>query len=481
MKFLKYFCAASLLAASAGTLWSCDDDDDKRLSDAVLASVSSLTFEAQDTSEKIITVYADADWVTEIPDWVTVTPTEGTGVMDVTVSVSENMRDGAMDNPRKAKLVFKGRTLASRAEVLVSQVGNKFRDIPEYQKIGDVIALDDEAAVKIPSALVMVVTNKGFIISDDQQSGAIFVEDTEKVAVGDKVCVWGTKSSDGAKLPIISCAEKSDDPNREGDKVEVLSSGATVTYPTPTDLTEQIDTYTSAERSYVTVTGFFNGSTVSVADDAIVTTIVDKGAVETVYWTEDFEWLEPWAIAGDNKGKQAGQTVEKDDLDAYCPQLPTSMVDGVSTLQALEAKGYEFLRVWDPSKDEDECIYLQKNYLKFGKTAYQAGIVLSNIEGVPEGEKTTFSFDWCPMRQGSGKIDPVNLIVIVQNGSDQQQFEIPTHGWESGHKLEWIKAEIDLAGITIDKNTKITIKQTQWPAKTANRWFLDNIKITKAE
>lgn len=114
----------------------------------------------------------------------------------------------------------------------------------------------------------MAVTNKGFIISDDQQSGAIFVEDTEKVAVGDKVCVWGTKSSDGAKLPIISCAEKSDDPNREGDKVEVLSSGATVTYPTPTDLTEQIDTYTSAERSYVTVTGFFNGSTVSVADDA---------------------------------------------------------------------------------------------------------------------------------------------------------------------------------------------------------------------
>ena len=85
------------------------------------------------------------------------------------------------------------------------------------------------------------------------------------------------------------------------------------------------------------------------------------------------------------------------------------------------------------------------------------------------------------MRQGSGKIDPVNLIVIVQNGSTQQQFEIPTHGWESGHKLEWIKAEIDLAGITIDKNTKITIKQTQWPAKTANRWFLDNIKITKDE
>ena len=131
---------APILMAALCSFWGCDKDED-HLSEAVLASANTLNFEAERAAEKIITIYADADWVTEIPDWVTVTPTEGTGVMDVTVSVSENMRDGAMDNPRKAKLVFKGRTLASRAEVLVSQVGNKFRDIPEYQKIGDVIAV----------------------------------------------------------------------------------------------------------------------------------------------------------------------------------------------------------------------------------------------------------------------------------------------------------------------------------------------------
>ena len=62
-----------------------------------------------------------------------------------------------------------------------------------------------------------------------------------------------------------------------------------------------------------------------------------------VVFSEDFEWLDPWALAGDNNGKPAGQTVETDDLKAYCPQLPTSKVDGVSTLQALEAKGYEML------------------------------------------------------------------------------------------------------------------------------------------
>ena len=44
------------------------------------------------------------------------------------------MRDGAMDNPRKAKLVFKGRTLASRAEVLVSQVGTNSATFPNIRR-----------------------------------------------------------------------------------------------------------------------------------------------------------------------------------------------------------------------------------------------------------------------------------------------------------------------------------------------------------
>ena len=126
----KYFCtafaAALLFAGFAFT--ACDDDDDKRLSDAVLASVSSLTFEAQDTSEKIITVYADADWVTEIPDWVTVTPTEGTGVMDVTVSVSENMRDGAMDNPRKATLCIPIPTTCSSPQRIRASSSSTIRE-----------------------------------------------------------------------------------------------------------------------------------------------------------------------------------------------------------------------------------------------------------------------------------------------------------------------------------------------------------------
>lgn len=523
MKFVKHICAASILIASVCALWSCNNDDDKRLSDAVLASRNSLTFEAQSAAETIITVYADADWVTEIPDWVTVSPTEGTGVMDVTVSVSDNMRDGAMDNPRKAKLVFKGRTLASRAEVLISQIGNKFRDVPEYTKISDVTALDDEAVVKIPSALVMAVTAKGFVISDDQQSGVIFVADTKEVTVGDKVCVWGTKSSDGTKLPIISCAEKSDDPEREGDKVEILSSGTAVVYPTPTDLTEQIDTYTSTERGYVTVTGFFNGSTVAVSETAkysvsaldipaemglaalnghnitlsgyyaglaepvhriMVTSIVDKGAVETVYWAEDFEWLEPWTSQ-----KPAGDTIGENNSNATAQQLGTNKVDGVSTYSALLAKGYEIIATHHSSKEErkpEAQTYLQRNYLKFGLTGYQSGIVLPKIEGVPSDTHLLLSFDTSTQRQGTdtGEVfDDTILVVIVETGTNRNDFELTVPHPEAKGAYKWYKVEVDLQGVNITPDTKITIRNadSQWPSSQALRWYLDNIKITKAE
>ena len=197
-----------------------------------------------------------------------------------------------------------------------------------------------------------------------------------------------------------------------------------------------------------------------------------------VFFVEDFEWLEPWSQAGDNKGKPAGQTVENDDLDAYCPQLPTPKVDGVSALEALEAKGYQMLRVWADGKSESECIYLQRNYLKFGKTSYQAGIVLPSIEGIPTGETLNINFDWCPMRQGSGKLDPVNLIVEVTNGNDVKTFNVETYDWENGHVLEWISASVSLKGATVTKDTKITIKQQEWGVSTANRWFLDNIRIS---
>ncbi|MDR1517527.1 MAG: BACON domain-containing protein [Dysgonamonadaceae bacterium] len=497
MKFSRYT-TTLFLTATLFSIGGCEKDE-TRLSEAVLASASALNFEGNGATEQIITVYADAEWISEVPEWVTISPTSGNGVMDVTISVSDNMRGGALDNPRKATVVFKGRTLASRAEVLIQQAGDKFRDGKEYT-IGELDALDNEAVVTVPNITVITITSAGFIATDGQNN--VYVLSSSTVSIGDKVTVMGSKSSNAQSLTIV-----------EADRIETLSTGGTVTYPAATDISNQLDTYNPGSRQFIEVNGVVSGNkimvegatySVSITDipasidftalnahsvtvkgffdgvaapavKIILAELTDNGLFKLIYFSENFEWLNPWSLAGN-----AGQTVETDNLSASAPQIPTPKVDGVSSLDALLTKGYEFLRVTPASDNASECVYLQQNYLKFGKTGYQAGIVFPKITNIPSGVTAVLAFDWCPMRQGSGVIDPVNLLVIVANGSSEVEFNIPPSGWASGHKLEWIRAEIELTGVAITEDTKITLRQTNWKLSTANRWFLDNIEISKA-
>lgn len=133
--------------------------------------------------------------------------------------------------------------------MLITQNGDKYRDVKEYTA-GELAALADETVISVPSAIVVAVTTKGFVISDDKNTDNIFVSDATTVAVGDKISLLGTKSSDSQKLAtVIDC-----------DEVTVLSGGA-VNYPEPEDISAKIDDYTSSKRGYVTVKGVFNGST----------------------------------------------------------------------------------------------------------------------------------------------------------------------------------------------------------------------------
>ena len=499
MKLLKYTYRTLILVALLVTFGSCEEEGSS-LSRAVLASASSLNFEGTSSAPQTITVYADADWVTEVPEWITVTPATGTGVMDVTISVTDNLRGGALDNPRKAVVVFKGETLDSRAEVLVMQAGDKYRDVKDYT-MQEFVALPNETVVSVPNVTVMAVTSNGFIISDNQNVHNAYVLSSTSVNVGDVVSIMGDRLSNTQGLAIL-----------QADDVEINSTGGTVTYPEAEDITDKVGSFTANSRKYIAVSGIMNGSNVSVAGTNFTVSItdapsslnlealnghrvvlmgyfdglaapvikimfaeiIDNGIAKDIYFFEDFEWLDPWSVAGG-----AGQTVETDNLSATSPQLPTPKVDGVSALDALLAKGYAFLRVTPTTTNAAECIYLQQNYLKFGKTGFQAGIILPRLTTeVPSSANPVIAFDWCPMRQGSGVIDPVNLIVIVKNGSDEVTFTVPVAGFENGRRLEWIRAEVPLTGVTLNEETVITIRQTNWQLTTANRYFLDNIEIS---
>lgn len=483
-------------------LCGCSKEEDN-VARAVLSSTNSLNFPAQEPVEKLITVYSDAEWfMEELPEWITVTPTIGSGTTEVTISVSENMRDGSIDNPRNATVVFRGSTLASRAEVQVFQDGDKYRDCKEYS-VSDLMSLEDGTVVIVPSAYVSAVTSAGCMITDADAANNIYIETSENVKIGDEVYVMGTKESDTYKLSDIIC-----------DNVTVLSEDNDINYVQPNDITDKIDSFTSDKRDYVTLRGVLLNNVITI-DGAvnsvslvdvpgeydlnslnghyvivkgyyagtaaptvriILESVIDDGVSEVIFFSEDFEWLKPWA---ENSG--AGQTVENDGSGS-APQIYSAKnSDGQTASDALLARGYGLEQI------PGNAIYLQDCYLKFGKTDYQAGLTLPSIDNIPENSKLKLSFDWAPMVGGTRKFDPVNIIVSITNGSNVTEMEPIGHDFvDTVDKLEWLHAEIFIDGVEITKDTRISIKSDGWgdTAETTGssvykRWFIDNIKLVQ--
>lgn len=258
MNFIrKSYLAAFSLLAMAGVFTGCEEEEN--VAKAVMASANSLSFPGEEATEQIITVYSDAEWTADVPEWVSIEPTTGSGTTDVTVSVNANMRDGALDNPRRSELVFHGKTLMSRATVIVNQSGDKFRDVKNFT-ISEVAASDDETVVIVPTAQVAALTSKGFVATDG--SSAVYVLSSEEVAVGDAVEIWGTKGAD-KELPAITNADK-----------VIVSSNSAVSYPSAKDITSEIDTYKAESREFIQVSGLLKGSSLKLDGEHTVSVAV---------------------------------------------------------------------------------------------------------------------------------------------------------------------------------------------------------------
>lgn len=501
MKHMKHI--LPLLAfALCITINSCNDDEPD-MAKAVLASAATVNFDATHASEKMITVYSDAVWTVEHPEWISVTPSTGSGTTDVTISVSDNLRDGTPDNPRQDIIVFHGATLASRAEVLIAQDGDKYRDCANYT-VSQAEALADESVLGIPNALVMTTTTGAFIVTqaDDVQNPVyLLIKSSATVVAGNTVAIKGSKHSDDAGLAYV-----------EADEVVVTAQGASPAQPSATDITAQVDTYRSGTRAYVSVSGSLSGQTLNVngatttisfistaaginlaelnghnlivrgyyAGSAspiiklMLTDVTDLGVNEVIYFNEDFEWLNPWAVLG-NAVDMIG--TNKDGLgDTTAPQIynTSNLVDGKRAVDELEARGYSFTL----TPTEAGQVYVQKNYLKFGKTDCQGAITLPAMKNAPAGEKMDLTFDWAPMVGSTHKFDPVSILVTVSNGSDNATFGPFTHSFvDLQSEVEWQHAVVP--DITVDANTRITIKGES--ANKYPRWFLDNIKLVKSK
>ena len=492
----------AMLLAVVGvfSLTSCKDDE-PTVAKAVLCSVFSLDFDANGGSQEV-KVVSDAMWHVEAPDWITVSPETGEGTTFVTITAKSNYEGTEMNARRNADVIFKGNTKESEAVVVVRQDGDGYKGVVPCT--GAEFYTKANEAVVIVKDMTVVATYAGGIIATDGASN-VYAVIADKPAVGSTVSIYGSRDTDKYGMAYI-VAEKTE------------AGGSASVPPAAVDITADIDAYKPAQLTHVTLSGLYDANAITVADktnkgfvvaaadgidmkafashnvtvdayclgtaapavNLIVTGVTDNGIAEVVFFSEDFEWLEPWSCQ-----KPAGQTVEANDEKATAQQLGTNKVDDVSTYDALVAKGYSFPICCNAARSPREAkaqTYLQRNYIKFGLTGYYSGITFPAMTGIPEGANTVIAFDWCSMRHEDGKWDDTQLVVLVKNGTEVKEFLVPTHEYVENEAYAWLPVRIDV-GDAVKNGSEITIRNidSQWPSdgNGALRWFLDNFKIVE--
>lgn len=258
---------------------------------------------------------------------------------------------------------------------------------------------------------------------------------------------------------------------------------------------------------------------------------------ETTLYSDDFSDLIPYTstTSGD---KTVYDGIGTNDCSPDCLNL-TQVKDGDKTAYDLMTeKGYEFLRKNPTGQAEPKtpqtAFYLQKTvegdkttgaYLRIGVTMGACGLVLPPLKNLPDDgvSNVTVSFQWCPVRQGSGTYDFTHLSVtttpydsenekygseITKEHAGRENVALTNYGktedlsFPKNSELAWHDATLNFGDYVFKNGDKITIRPgaNQWPmngnydglhpdynkengskldpTKGTCRFFLRNIKVT---
>lgn len=209
----------------------------------------------------------------------------------------------------------------------------------------------------------------------------------------------------------------------------------------------------------------------------------------TAVFEDDFEWIKPWA----------DETNSPDDVGTDKVGSSPNVFTNEKTatfLTEMQNRGYGYIWGWKdqawsdgtPDEANKQTLYLNKYYLKFGKTSYSSGIILPALKSLTAAKDVELTFDWCWCKTGSDNPDIMTLTVVVSGGGTIEATGTETSGEiESAQpttkptKLEWQHASVKIKGATA--STRITIRPTNNDpdvsnsARHQNRWYLDNIVV----
>ena len=180
---MKIFRHLILVLASLAVFSSCMKEEEKTVATAIMTDKQSLEFGIEDELAQTLTVYADAPWTVETPDWITVEPAEGpAGETEVLVTAMPNIREALADRPRSAEITFRGINMYADASVMAIQLGDKYRDLIEGT-LAEAFAQEPETFVGVKDIQVAALTSDCFVVKDNADFSYVTGEQT--VEVGD--------------------------------------------------------------------------------------------------------------------------------------------------------------------------------------------------------------------------------------------------------------------------------------------------------
>ena len=515
---MKRILSIAFLALLIGAGVSCTPMEKDPVAKAVIASSSVLQFEAVGAQPQSITVYSDGDWTADTPDWITLSQTSGSGTVEgVTVTAADNKDGSGILMPRRDTIAIHGKRLISYSYIIVVQAGDKYRGAVDAT-VSNLAGVKDGQFVNFSGAQVMASDGSNAVLSDGKAN--IFIPLKQKVTIGDIISFNGVKETKDGQ-PVVN--------DIENFKVDSHSDPA---YPAANDITATIDAIEAGAPLYASVSGVYDGSALkvegaskSIAPTApaeislaalvghkatltgyitsisgnkismLLTAAQDNGLDQIIYFTDDFEWLEPWTTASG-----AGDAVKDNDPSTTAPNVFTASTCAGFTDEMVK-RGYGYIWGWagqdwsdgTPDSGNNRTLYLQKNYLKFGKTSYNSGIILPAMSEISGTADVELSFDWCWQVTTAFKADLMTLTVeIMGNGTCDASSNAISPEIESAQStedgksnIEWQHASLRLNGI--DSSSRIIIRPTNAdpaisnPDRKQNRWYLDNILVVPAE
>lgn len=207
--------------------------------------------------------------------------------------------------------------------------------------------------------------------------------------------------------------------------------------------------------------------------------INSTATVSQVYFADGFDWLYRYfdTVYTDAYGKASVnlQPVETQSTNTSAtppyaqPNIWTKFSDSIG--KGFTAHGYVDLA--KASGRDDNVLYIQENYLKFGKTNYHTGIQLPAVD-LGGACSAKLSFRW-----SSQDADQKYVVEVLNGGVCMDTGAPVSTEFSQSSTLNWELKEFELGGLS--STTRICIRPavSSYTASGKYRFFIDDVKLTE--